>query len=127
MTHVLSDRCQRMWCRLHWWPAYATHERYPMEVNVLSSRHGWQQVVVHCGPGAFNSKPAKPKEGDTVKTWSLPAEPSSKVTRVRGASGQVYRRDWGSSFWRPVGQRAAHDWRWGTLLANDGPVTEETP
>lgn len=123
MSHKLRDGCSRVWCRLHWSPSWKGHERYPFQLNVLSSRHGWKQVIVHCGPGAFNLKPAK--EIIEMKTWGLPAEPERSVTRVRGASGRTYVRS-GLSFWRLAGARGgAHEWRWGTLLANDGPVTEE--
>jgi hypothetical protein len=63
--HVYSDRCNhQVWCRLHWWPGFdgmgaPIHLAYPFEVMVKSSRHGWQEVTVFCGPGAYLPKRGK--------------------------------------------------------------------
>ena len=60
--HVLEDRCiNQTWCRLHWWPGFdgmgaPTKLQYPFDVRRYSSREGWQDVMVHCGPGAYLPK-----------------------------------------------------------------------
>jgi hypothetical protein len=64
--HTYEDQCkdQWFWCRLHWWPGFDSmgcviHQPYPFEVMVKSSEAGWQEVTVHCGPGAFLPKRSK--------------------------------------------------------------------
>lgn len=52
-AHVFSDVCTLKWCRLHWWPSFGGHEPYPLNFNLKTSIHGWQNVVVYCGPGAY--------------------------------------------------------------------------
>lgn len=59
--HTYEDRCHWFWCRLHWWPGFDSlgcviHQPYPFEVMVKASQAGWQEVTVHCGPGAFLPK-----------------------------------------------------------------------
>lgn len=61
--HTYSDQClaKRFWCRLHWWPGFDSmgclvHQRYPFEVTRKTSQHGWKEVTVYCGPGAYLPK-----------------------------------------------------------------------
>lgn len=62
--HALTDDCyHQTWCRLHWWPGFDAMgapcpQAYPFVVKRRTSREGWQDVDVHCGPGAYLPKRA---------------------------------------------------------------------
>lgn len=66
----------------------------------------WEQVVL---------------DGCEPRTWSLPAEPGPEVTAVRDASGECWTL-YDDGWWRVAQIRR----RWGSLLAEFGPLTDAT-
>jgi hypothetical protein len=61
--HTIRDYgCTYEWCRLHYWPRYGPdgqwYEPYPFTKNILTD-HGWLNIEVYCGPGAFYPKRAE--------------------------------------------------------------------
>lgn len=56
------DECDHYpWCKIHWYWSFVhdMHVRYPVSCRYLSSRNGWVEIWVYCGPPAYY--PAKPK------------------------------------------------------------------
>lgn len=60
-NHTTEDRCWR-YCRIHWYWEFdlETHLRFPTTYNYLSSRYGWVNQVVACGPGGWFPKKPTP-------------------------------------------------------------------
>lgn len=54
--HIFFEECRLKWCRIHWYPGFDYHERYPMTIPLYTSRFGWVQQEVHCGPTGFKPK-----------------------------------------------------------------------
>lgn len=53
-THLFTNNCNKLWCRLHFYPQYGEgHMRYPFTTN--------SGVEVHCGPGAYSPRAPRKK------------------------------------------------------------------
>lgn len=52
------------WCKVHYYWSFESemHIPYPNGWNILTSRFGWENVTVFCGPpGYYPKKPRKEK------------------------------------------------------------------
>lgn len=55
--HTVNDSCFVTWCRLHYSPDFKNGPTaYPWTWSYMSSRFGWQHVMVYCGPMGFRPK-----------------------------------------------------------------------
>ncbi len=63
MEHTAKTRCNIKHCRIHWVWSFKlkNHIKFPENYLILSSRNGWQDIIVYCGPGAYF-----PKRGNHV-------------------------------------------------------------
>ncbi len=66
MAHTANKHCDSKHCKIHWIWSFKlkNHVKFPEEYKVLSSRVGWQSIIVYCGPGAYY--PTKPKKEETT-------------------------------------------------------------
>ncbi len=70
MPHTAKSHCDKKHCKIHWIWSFKlkNHVKYPEQFNILSSRLGWLNVNVYCGPGAY--LPKKPTDSVTETTTS---------------------------------------------------------
>jgi hypothetical protein len=69
-THSVKN-CPNRYCRAHNYYDFETqwHMPFPNAWNFLSSRRGWVQANVHCGPGAW-----LPKRPDYAERVAMAAQ-----------------------------------------------------